>query len=97
MSRRVHRDLEHLAAEWPELCRDATAWGEARATVAEMQSKWSTLTRVVAQLYHLGLGPTAIGRVLHIERRNVYRELYRWNEGIEHASGIHPRPPDTRA
>lgn len=80
MSRRVHRDLEHLADAYPELCRDATAWGEARRTTAAMQAKWGGLARPVAQLYHLGVSVSGIARALGMNRRNVYRELYRWAE-----------------
>lgn len=80
MSRRVHRDLEHLADAYPELCRDATEWGEARRTITKMQAKWGGLARPAAQLYHLGLSVSAIARVLGMHRRNVYRELYRWAE-----------------
>lgn len=92
--RRVHPDLEALAATHPELCRDATAWGEARATNTEMRRKWNSIDRVAAELYANGIGVSKIGRILAIERRNVYRELYRW---IERTSGIHHRPPDSRA
>lgn len=83
-----HPDLLELAVTHPELARDAQAWGEARQTVLEMQHKWTSLQRVCAQLYALGLGPGAIGRVLHIERRNVYRELYHW-----HARNVGGRMP----
>lgn len=76
--RRVHKDVEHLADQYPKLCRDVTAWGEARAVEHQMRSEWGSLDRVTAQLYHLGLSAKAIGRVLHLDNRNVYRELHRW-------------------
>lgn len=93
MSPKIHPDLEALAATHPELCRDVTAWGEARRTVNAMTAKWGNLSRPVAQLYHLGLSVTAIARVLGMHRRNVYRELYRWLEltGRKPAPGVDPR------
>lgn len=78
--RRVHRDLEHLADEWPKLCRDATAWGEARRLEQQMRREWGSIERMTAQLYALGVPIRAIGRVLGLDRRNVYRELHRWAE-----------------
>lgn len=95
--RRVHPELEALAETHPQLCRDATAWGEARRTNIEMRKRWGSITRVAAQLYAAGIGVSSIGRILGMERRNVYRELYRWVHRVEHASGIHPRPPEPRA
>lgn len=45
-----------------------------------MQAKWGGLARPVAQLYHLGVSVSGIARALGMNRRNVYRELYRWTE-----------------
>lgn len=80
--RRVHPDLEALAVDYPKLCRDATAWGEARATVTELRRDWpGGLPRVIAQLYSLGVPAMAISRVLgYYDDRDVYRELSRWRK-----------------
>lgn len=80
--RRVHPDLEALAVDYPKLCRDVTAWGEARATLHELRREWpGGLPRVIAQLYHLGVPAKAIARVLaYYDDRDVYRELSRWRQ-----------------